>query len=322
MNETIWQKQWTIAFRKLAHRVEELNKTFKSHNQILLPCMIDAADLDCVDKLASEYHRVHVMTEHTVLARSCNVVVHQLPHTIYGVYLIPEMQKKIKIEKDFNCFINRLDPIRQSWFYLLWKRKMIDRGFVSFNMHQRQGLWYPSESPKKTFEHFHKTTLSSFDQIYDEIKHQVPFKNFTETDNLCDVILATKFSIVIETYFERTDCKVFSEKTWRAIQMPRPFLLFAATGCLQKLRDMGFDVFDDYVDHGYDSHDTTYNCIDRQEGILSQAQRLMDMEITLEILEDWGEKSRYNRNILEKWSQNYQTDVSETLKKIERLIFE
>jgi len=246
-----------------------------------------------------------VISEHTINNQWPNVSIYSLPNDFYGAYYIPKIATDGVIKKDFNCFLNRTDPIRQSWFYLLHSRGLLDHSFVSFNMHQRRGLWYPSDDPLETFDYWHKEFLSSFDNIKEDIKQIVPYKNFIDEDNLCEIILSTKFSIIVETYFERTDCQVFSEKMWRAIQLPRPWLLFAATGCVQRLRDMRFDVFDDYVDHSYDLYDTSKTCVNRQEAILSETQRLINLDITTKILDDWQQKALHNRNIMKTWADSW-----------------
>jgi hypothetical protein len=44
-----------------------------------------------------------------------------------------------------------------------------------------------------------------------------------------------------------------TEKTWKALAQARPFVIFGDQGCLQKLRDLGFQTWHDFCDEGYDS---------------------------------------------------------------------
>lgn len=304
ITETDWQVQFHNFYYIILDWAKSANQKL-SNDAVISVYLVDAADLDHLRDISLRYKRVYVISEHTINNQCPNVSIYSLPNDFYGAYYIPKIATDGVIKKDFNCFLNRTDPIRQSWFYLLYSRGLLDRGFVSFNMHQRLDLWYPSGDPLETFDYYHKELLSSFDSIKEDVKQMVPYKNFIDEDNLCEIILSTKFSIIVETYFERTDCQLFTEKTYRAIQLPRPWLLFAATGCVQKLRDMGFDVFDDYVDHSYDLHDTSKTCVNRQEDILSETQRLINLDITTKILDDWQQKALHNRNIMKTWADSW-----------------
>ena len=304
ITETDWRGQWVNSICIIHEWAKSANQKL-SNDAVISVYLEDAANLDHLRDISSRYKRVYVISEHTINNQWPNVSIYSLPNDFYGAYYIPKIATDGVIKKDFNCFLNRTDPIRQSWFYLLHSRGLLDHSFVSFNMHQRRGLWYPSDDPLETFDYWHKEFLSSFDNIKEDIKQIVPYKNFIDEDNLCEIILSTKFSIIVETYFERTDCQVFSEKMWRAIQLPRPWLLFAATGCVQRLRDMRFDVFDDYVDHSYDLYDTSKTCVNRQEAILSETQRLINLDITTKILDDWQQKALHNRNIMKTWADSW-----------------
>jgi hypothetical protein len=322
INEQVWIDQIVHQLMQLHAQANIINAKISNQrlplNQqhFVKVCVVDAANLDEIALLASTYQQVHLVTEQDIVNQWPNVIIHRLPHSLFGIYYLNEVVDNVEIKKEFNCFLNRVDPVRQTWFYLLYARNLLDNGFVSFNMYQNSNLQYPGDTPEQTFDFYHKKYLSSFDDQYDSIKKIVPYKNFVEPNNLCEIMLSTKFSIVVETYFERTDCRVFTEKTWRALQLPRPWLLFAATGCVQKLRNMGFDVFDDYVNHDYDLHDTAHSYVKRQEDILSEAQKLFQLEITPDILDDWNNKAQHNRKILQQWSQEYQQNLDHVMKNI------
>jgi len=320
MNELLWDQRWTRAQVHLHSHVQRINQNLAENcaDCVIALYLVDAVNLDALDRLAHQYSHVYVLSEHEIENRWPNVSVHSLPQEFYGCYWLDDLDTNVAIDKQFNCFINRIDPIRQSWFYFLYQRGWLDQGFVSFNMRAAshlRSLDEPDTSESlaagyREFVHNHKTMLSSFDDIFDSLRSIVPYKNFKENLDLCSLILRSKFSLILETYFDRPDCRVLSEKTWRALQLPRPWLLFAATGCVQKLRDMGFDVFDQYVDHDYDMFDTSDSCVARQEAMLEQFERLMHFNVTTDVLQDWNNIATYNRGILSRWSRDwkYQCD--------------
>ena len=112
--------------------------------------------------------------------------------------------------------------------------------------------------------------------IDDIIKNLVPYKNFEDKGDITPVILASKFSIVLETFFHNNKVITYSEKIFRCLQLPRPWVVYSSQCAVENLRAMGFDVLDDIVDHSYD---LVADPIERQVAILDQCHRLLDIKI-------------------------------------------
>ena len=62
----------------------------------------------------------------------------------------------------------------------------------------------------------------------------------------------TDFSIVSETFWDRSQSIFFSEKTGRVLRGKRLFVFFGIPGSLRALRDLGFETFSDIIDESYD----------------------------------------------------------------------
>jgi len=139
ITETEWLEQLESAQGIIHKWAKSANQKLGDDAEISV-YLVDAADLDHLRDISSIYKRVYVVSEHTVKNQWPNVSIYSLPNDFYGAYYIPEIATNGVIKKDFNCFLNRTDPIRQSWFYLLHSRALLDHGFVSFNMHQRPGV--------------------------------------------------------------------------------------------------------------------------------------------------------------------------------------
>jgi len=73
----------------------------------------------------------------------------------------------------------------------------------------------------------------------------------TVSQNLLDAHSDSYFEIVAETNYV-VDTVFPSEKTFKAIYFMQPFVLCAEQGAIQALREQGYDVFDDIIDHSYD----------------------------------------------------------------------
>lgn len=240
----------------------------------------------------------------------------EIPKSVYGIYYMPDTHNTwhSNITKDFNCFINRNDPIRQNWFYTLYERDLLNHAYASFSGLSRRGL--NTGNNLDLFEDNYTQFLSGFGyNIHDGVKKLVPYKNFVETGDLCDTIMSTKFSIVLETYFERTDAITFSEKTFRVLQTPRPWLLFHSTGSIELLRNMGFYVYDDFVDHSYDMLDTSVSSTDRHELILKQTTDMLSMTVTPSMIKYWETMTLKNCEILKGFNQTWQYDVGKSINK-------
>ena len=165
---------------------------------------------------------------------------------VFGVYYQDFEYDSVLPSKNFNCFIHRACAFRQSWLYQIIRRNLLDQAYVSYWCHDRD----TNKSPKEYFDYLYQFN-TVFEQEHEKIRQHIPFKNFD--CSLEYAILDTKKTLIIETFFDTNDSICFSEKTWRAIQMPRPWLLFSTPMAVQYLREWGFDVFDDVVDHSYDN---------------------------------------------------------------------
>jgi hypothetical protein len=264
---------------------------------------------DCIKEslLYEKHNNVVLVACHKIKdLNKISVPYFESTHKVYGIHYMPPKDWHNRIDKDFSCFINRLDPSRQDFFYHLYTNNLLDKGLISFNLTLRKSLHPGIVSGRDLFDQFHNKFLSSFDYLKSEIDKIVPFKNFDENQNLSDTIMRTKFNIVIETYFERTDAITFSEKTWRSIQTPRPWLLLHSTNSIQLLRDMGFYVFDDWVDHSYDQLDTSVFYGHRMGEILKEVNRLIKQPISQTLLNHWEQHTLKNIEIMKDWSQHWQ----------------
>lgn len=146
--------------------------------------------------------------------------------------------------KLFNCFMQRIDSVRQTWFYFLYQNNLLDQGYVSFLL--KQVVDYSTATGLELFDYIHQTynlgQLPHFNEAYQNLKTQVPYRNFEETFDLNDYILDSKYSLILETYATNDDCAhwYFSEKSLRSLQFPNLNLLFVQKGGVEILESLGF----------------------------------------------------------------------------------
>lgn len=146
--------------------------------------------------------------------------------------------------KKFNCFIQRVDSVRQTWLYFLHHHDLLDQGYVSFLLHQYD--FYSSLSGVELFDwihgHYDLGNLPHFQIAYENLRDRVPFSNFPQTGELAPLIHNSKYSLTLETYatHDDWDCWCTTEKTYRTLQTPTIGLYFHQRLSMTKLTELGF----------------------------------------------------------------------------------
>ena len=172
----------------------------------------------------------------------------------------------------YNCFMNRERGDRDRVFALLKQRNILDKGLVSY-----------------------------LDRDYDTVNRH---------GTLEQCIIDTNVSLILETY-TRDEAIVFSEKIFRAIQLPRPWLLYCSPFSIELLRSHGFDVLDDMVDTTYD---TEKNHWMRLDIILDQLETFIDRQYTRSDYERFKQAATHNQqllaSLLHSWPEKLKTVMS------------
>ena len=172
----------------------------------------------------------------------------------------------------YNCFMNRERGDRDRVFTLLKQRNILDKGLVSY-----------------------------LARDYDTVNQH---------GTLEQCIIDTSISLILETYI-RDDVIVFSEKIFRALQMPRPWLLYCSRKSIALLKTYGFDVLDDYVDVSYDTIEIDWN---RLDAIVDQLETFIDKQYTRRDYERFEQAATHNQqllaSLLHSWPKKLKTVMS------------
>ena len=168
--------------------------------------------------------------------------------------------------KLYNCFIQRVESVRQSWFYFLHLNELLDKGYVSFLL--RQMTEYSALNGVELFDYIHNTynlgVLPHFQEAYQKLRSQVPYKNFIESFDLTPLIEDSKYSLVLETYATETDVGYwcFSEKAIRALLTPTIPLIFGQKHMISHFQRAGF-----IINHHQDLDGLSWQ--ERQQALLT-----------------------------------------------------
>lgn len=223
----------------------------------------------------------------------------------WGTFSYPPEYTPREPTKLFNCFMNRICTTRQSWFYQFVRRNLLWHGNVSFLLDSRQ----PPHGKELYEANFGGYEI--FEKEHNLMRDRVPFINFT--GDLDQAVVDSQFSVVIETYFDWPGTIAFSEKVFRALQLPRPMMLYSMPGSVKVLKDYGFELFDDVVDHSYDSEP---NQIQRQIMLLDQLCAWSDRAFTSQQLVDFEQRVKHNRNLLQELRNKWPAKLQQALELI------
>jgi hypothetical protein len=201
--------------------------------------------------------------------------------------------------KLYNCFIQRVDSVRQSWFYFLYHYNLLDQGYVSLLMKQLTDYSKLTgiELFDYTHSHYQLDALPHFEQAYQSTRAQIPFQNFEEKNNLLPYILDSKYSLVLETYAIEDDRNqwCFTEKSLRALQFPSIPLLFVQRGGISILKSLGLEIINDIVQVDQ------LNWQNRQQQLL---KILIDDAVDIDSNMLYNQ-CQHNRWLLQSWKTDY-----------------
>lgn len=252
-----------------------------------------------------EDNRDYYITDGVIHSSSWKTVT--LAPEYFGTYHQNFQYVNVKPTKLFNCFINRGCEFRQSWMYQFVRHNLLDQGHISYWCEHRLGESTPKEHFEKLF-----TGNEIFAKEHHQLQGKIPYKNFTSS--LEQAIIDSQKTVILETFFDDPDANIFTEKIWRSIQLPRPWLLFSSVGSVSCLRDWGFDVFDDYIDHSYDQEPLNFV---RQTIILNQLSNPINYTDT--VLENFEQRAQHNRQLLLTLQTKWPDKFKEVLEKISML---
>ena len=221
---------------------------------------------------------------------------------------------------DYNCFMNRISGDRSIVFYELIRRKLLDKGLVSFNCYVPGNNEYKNDKTDYTKENY-KWQYESADLVRYSAEHEqgyniIPYNNIEPAGlGLEQCIIDSRVSLILETYIS-DDHIVFSEKIFRTMQLPRPWILYSSPGAVNLLKSYGFDVLDDYVDHSYDSIEMHW---DRLDAILEQLETFINCQYTEQDYIRFETAARNNQKLLLQFEKEWPAKFNTILEEINQL---
>lgn len=166
----------------------------------------------------------------------------------WHIYRCPDIEDNIYPNKHFNVMMNRISGERLMLLYKLHEAGLFAKGYIGFNClyHDRDP---DTDRRQQHFVNMHKECgWHQWDNTHRELLPEIPLLLDMDPDTAA---MRSDITLVVESYVSDSVI-AFSEKIFRALQTPRPWILFCSPDSVAVLRDAGFDVMDDVVDHSYD----------------------------------------------------------------------
>jgi hypothetical protein len=228
-----------------------------------------------------------------------------LPHIKF--FLRPELSgvwssftapARLSIKKLFSCFVQRVESVRQSWFYFLSALGLLEQGYVSFwfdQLTKQHGATRQEVFENNHFD-FGLDQLPHFQLAYQTLKNQVPYCNFQ--GDIETLLAESKYSIVLETFATQDSHTAFAcnEKTFRELQFGAQPLIFAQPGLLKALAQKGM-----WIPEYLMPVDQTPQWQARQRLLLDM---LSQDTVNLSDHENL-QRALHNRNTMQVWRDNY-----------------
>jgi hypothetical protein len=222
--------------------------------------------------------------------------------------------------KGYSCFMNRISGDRSLVFYELIRRNLLVDGIVSFNCFLPGNNLDIDQNDYSVINYhwqYNKAELFQYDVEHQKGTTLIPYRLSDENENegLAQLTIDSNIHLILETNISDSHV-VFSEKTFRALQLPRPWLLYCSPGSIALLKNYGFDVLDDYVDTSYD------NIVEHQHRlltILDQLELFIGRKYTDRDYVRFEKAAIHNQNLLLMFEQSWPTKFDEILSRIKEL---
>ena len=170
--------------------------------------------------------------------------VARVPDSFYGIYSYQPADQTWQPDRDYTFAVNRIDFKRMRILSHLHQRLKFDSGYVNFNCVQGRNT-----DPQHNFHALLEHASAEEKMRLKQLATMMPVKNYNIDHD--QTYTHSWLNIIIETY-SSDNVVALSEKIFRCLVTPVPWISYSGRYTIARLRALGFDVLDDIVDHRYD----------------------------------------------------------------------
>lgn len=341
VSQCIWHENSTMNFFhslliKLGYEpVQDGHKTWRRGDRTVVLCLVDdyiSTTTDYDTPVAYRFDRNTTVITDNSLTSPTVYKVFQLPSSFFGIYHYEPKLTNWNPTRRFNWSVNRIDAKRLLVMLEIAMRcqnypdkETLD--WINFNCWSWEGDNSTPEGCNQNFRVAYENLYPSYQSVYsktfESIAPTMPFRNHDMTVEQAH--LSAYVNVVAETYSSDSSIAL-SEKIFRALVTPAPWIVFAGRHAVAYLESLGFDTLRDLVNHSYDgmmekSEPSTHG--DKlTEFVYAGAEtfaRLSKMDHT-KLKHRCLTASRHNQNVLKCMSQRWPKDFAEWLPEVIKAI--
>lgn len=238
-----------------------------------------------------------------------------LPRTWFGIYHHRPDTSGPSPDRAFSMPINRVDIPRALLFLEMHLRGYLGQGYVNFNCGGNSSREIIVETARTrwrdTVSRMQDLPQSPLKTLARDITDSMPYRNHDlDHDRAC---ASGVIHVVAETYTQDHSVAL-SEKTFRALCQPRPWMLFGGPGSVAHLQRLGFDVMDDVIDHSAYDHEK-WHSRSRTRGKITTFVETLGGYIprALASWPQWQHRAhtaaQHNQQLLARYSQRFPQDI-------------
>ena len=249
----------------------------------------------------------------------------QLPPSFFGIYNHTPSDAKWNPDRRFNFSVNRLDTKRMLVLLEIWNRVMLmalngfkvdNLDYINFNCWSWSGDNGSVNGLKENFtQQWQQLELQYqevYQHVYDDLLPHMPFCNHDLEHKQSH--LQAWANIVIETYSSDTTVAL-SEKMFRALCLPVPWIVYSGKHTVAYLHSLGFDVLHDLISHDYDSiiENKTADPGDKMVVFIFEGHDAVEkIKATSwpELSQRCEQAAQHNQNLLAQMQSNWPTDFA------------
>jgi len=266
-SQCIWHENVMMDFfrSQLIHRgyqrQDSSSKVWRRGHQQVVVCLVDdiTTCTGSTDPYIPEaWDADTVIITDNIINCPVRYKVHTLPNSFFGIYYYEPQARSWHPDRRFNFAVNRIDLKRVSLFLeyrkrLPWEPNRDVMDYVNFNCWVWDGDNTTPQGLRSNFERTYDSLVQKVRDVHQITKDtdipEMPWRNHDlDPENSMH---RAWINMVIETYSSDTVIAL-SEKTFRALVTPVPWMLYSGRYTVTYLESLGFDCLSDVINHGYD----------------------------------------------------------------------
>jgi hypothetical protein len=186
--------------------------------------------------------------------------LYKIYNQVINANITPEINFNNLLPKRFSAFSRRYEDWRFEFFCNLIENNVLDQFYYTFTNGHPESLPYPHEIITKE-ELKNSDIAKKISRNKEELDvwiENLPYcLDLLDQPNsfpleIYDLYKKSHINIVLETRLVHLNDGIFiTEKTYRAISMSRPFILFAPNIGINVLKQLGYKTFEPFIDESY-----------------------------------------------------------------------